>query len=319
MVYGYCTEILLRLQVSKCSPEDFSVDELVAFLESVGDSVVAFRTGSIVKMHVHTLKPYLVLEHCQKFGEYLTVKIENMTLQHNESTKEEAPEKKLKPKRKRTKFATVTVASGEGVQQMFREMGADEVISGGQTSNPSSEDFISAFDYVNADVIFVLPNNGNIVLAAKQAAEIYEGSDVRVIETKSIGAGYSALEMLDYSSDDADEIESRMREDMNGSVTGLVARSVRDTSLNGVKIEKDDYMGFTGKEMIASTTDKIETFKALAKHLTDGRSFLISIYGKDATSLDKEAARRAAEELCGIEFYEVDGGQDVYDFILIAE
>lgn len=319
MVYGYCTEILLRLQKSKCSPEDFSVEKLVAFLESVGDSVVAFRTGSIVKMHVHTLKPYLVLEHCQKFGEYLTVKIENMTLQHNEGAKDEAPVKKLKPKRKRVKFATVTVASGEGLQQMFREMGADEVISGGQTSNPSSEDFISAFDYVNADFIFVLPNNGNIVLAAKQAAEIYKDSDVRVIETKSIGAGYSALEMLDYSSDDADEIASRMREDMNGSVTGLIARSVRDTTLNGVRVERDDYMGFTGKDMIASTPDKIEAFKALAKHLTDGRSFLITIHGKDATSEEREAARAAAEELCGIEYYEVDGGQDVYDFILIAE
>lgn len=320
MVYGYCTELLLRLQTAKCSPADFSVDELVKFLESIGDSVVAFKTDSIVKIHVHTLKPYLVLEHCQKFGEYLTVKIENMTLQHNETEKEEKKSIEIKkPKRKRVKFATVTVANGEGLVQMFRDMGADEVISGGQTSNPSSEDFVRAFDEVNADVIFVLPNNGNIILAAKQAADIYEGSDVRVIETKSIGAGYSALEMLDYSSDDADEIEARMREDMHISVTGLIARSVRTTSVGGVKVEKDDYMGFTGSDMISSTPEKSETFKQLAGRITEGKSFLIVIHGKEASEADREAARKASSELDGIEFYEVDGGQDVYDFILIAE
>lgn len=318
MVYGYCTELLLRLQTSKCSPDNFSVDELVEFLESIGDSVVAFKTDSIVKIHVHTLTPYKVLEHCQRFGEYLTVKIENMTLQHNESVKEE-PKKSKKPRSKRARFATVTVAAGDGVQALFRDMGADEVISGGQTNNPSSEDFVEAFDYVNADVIFVLPNNGNIILAAKQAAEIYEGSDVRVIETKSIGAGYSALEMLDYSSDDPDEIASRMSEDMKGSVTGMVARSVRSTSVGGVKVEKDDYMGFSGGEMITSMPDKIDAARELCKKLTDGRSFLIAIHGKEASEEERAAVAEMAGTLEGIEYYEIDGGQDVYDFIFIAE
>ncbi len=318
MVYGYCTELLLRLQTSKCAPDDFSVSELIEFLESVGDSVVAFKTGTIVKIHVHTLTPYAVLEHCQKFGEYLTVKIENMTLQHNETVKEE-PKKQIKPKKKRTKFATVTVAAGDGVQKLFREMGADEVISGGQTNNPSSEDFVEAFDSANADVIFVLPNNGNIILAAKQAADIYESSDVRVIETKSIGAGYSALEMLDYSSDDPDEIEARMREDMTGSVTGMVARSVRTTSVGGVKVEKDDYMGFSGGEMIASMPSKTDAARALCEKLTEGRSFLIAIHGKEASKDERAEVAKMAAELEGIEYYEIDGGQDVYDFIFIAE
>ncbi len=319
MVFGYCTELLLRLQNSKCDPESFSVDELISFLDTIGDSIVAFKTGTIIKIHVHTLTPWRVLEHCQKFGEYLTVKIENMTLQHNETVKEKAEEKQKKPKRKRTKYATVTVASGEGLTQMFRDMGADEVISGGQTSNPSSEDFIEAFDTVNADTIFVLPNNGNILLAAKQAADIYTASDIRVIETKSIGAGYSALEMLDYSCDNADEIEEQMRTDMKSSVTGMIARSVRTTSVNGIKVEKDDYMGFTGGEMIVSCHEKLDAARELCRHLIKDKEILIAIHGKEASEAERAGVSAFAEELSGVEFYEIDGGQDVYDFIFISE
>lgn len=320
MVFGYCTELLLRLQKSKCDTDGFSTDELVSFLEEIGDSVVAFKTGTIVKIHVHTMTPWRVLEHCQKFGEFLTVKIENMTLQHNESIEQKKSDMPLKVKRKRRPFATVTVAMGEGLISLFSEMGADEVISGGQTQNPSAEDFIEAFENVNADVVFVLPNNSNILLAAKQAADIYKDSDIRVIEAKSIGAGYSALSMLDYSSGDADEIEERMREDMKSSVTGMIARSVRDTAVNGIQIKKDEYMGFTGGEMIVSTPDKSETARALAKRLiADDRSFLIGIYGKSVTDEEKALMNEFASTLPGVEYYEVEGGQDVYDYILIAE
>ena len=320
MVFGYCTELLVRLQNSKCDTDGFSTDELVSFLEQIGDSVVAFKTGTIVKIHVHTMTPWRVLEHCQKFGEFLTVKIENMTLQHNESIEQKKSDMPLKVKRKRRPFATVTVAMGEGLISLFSEMGADEVISGGQTQNPSAEDFIEAFDNVNADVVFVLPNNSNILLAAKQAADIYKDSDIRVIESKSIGAGYSALSMLDYSSDNADEIEERMREDMKSSVTGMIARSVRDTTVNGIQIKKDDYMGFTGGEMIVSTPDKTETARALAKHLIgQDRGFLIGIYGKSVTDAEKSLMNEFASTLSGVEYYEVEGGQDVYDYILIAE
>lgn len=320
MVFGYCTELLLRLQKSKCDTDGFSTDSLVSFLEEIGDSVVAFKTGTIVKIHVHTMTPWRVLEHCQKFGEFLTVKIENMTLQHNESIEQKKSDMPLKVKRKRRPFATVTVAMGEGLISLFSEMGADEVISGGQTQNPSAEDFIEAFENVNADVVFVLPNNSNILLAAKQAADIYKDSDIRVIEAKSIGAGYSALSMLDYSSGDADEIEERMREDMKSSVTGMIARSVRDTAVNGIQIKKDEYMGFTGGEMIVSTPDKSETARALAKRLiADDRSFLIGIYGKSVTDEEKALMNEFASTLPGVEYYEVEGGQDVYDYILIAE
>lgn len=326
MVFGYCTELLLRLQTAKTDIEKFSVEELIAFLESVGDSVVAFKTGSIVKIHVHTLTPYKVLEHCQKYGEYLTVKIENMTLQHNEThdkTEDElAVSAEIKmPKRARRKFATVVVASGEGLKNTFLEMGADEVISGGQTNNPSSEDFINAFDKVNADYIFVLPNNGNIVMAAKQAKAIYKDSEIRVIESKNIGQGYSALSMIDYDIDDADEIEAQMKESMQGTLTGMVARSVRDATLNGVAVEKDKYMGFTDHTMLLCEETKAEAVCSLAEKMgVADKEFLIVVHGNSVTDEEKETLRAfMGEKFPSIEVYEIDGGQEVYDFLLIIE
>ena len=326
MQFGYCTELLLQLQNAKTDIKSFSVEELIAFLESIGDSVVAFQTGTVVKIHVHTLTPWQVLAHCQKFGEYLTVKIENMTLQHNETHDEPleeiavAGEIKM-PKRARRKYATVTVATGEGLKETFLEMGADYVISGGQTNNPSSEDFIKAFDTVNADVIFVLPNNGNVLLSAEQAKNIYKDSDVRVIPTKNIGAGYSALSMIDYEIDDADEIAKQMEESMQGTVTGMVARAVRDANLNGVAVREGGYMGFTDKTMLLCEDTKIEALKALTDKLgVAEKEYAIVSYGAGVTEEEKENYRSYVNETYrGLELYEIEGGQEVYDFLLIIE
>lgn len=326
MQFGYCTELLLQLQNAKTDIKSFSVEELIAFLESIGDSVVAFQTGTVVKIHVHTLTPWQVLAHCQKFGEYLTVKIENMTLQHNETHDEPleeiavADEIKM-PKRARRKYATVTVATGEGLKETFLEMGADYVISGGQTNNPSSEDFIKAFDTVNADVIFVLPNNGNVLLSAEQAKNIYKDSDVRVIPTKNIGAGYSALSMIDYEIGDADEIANQMQESMQGTVTGMVARAVRDANLNGVAVREGGYMGFTDKTMLLCEDTKIEALKALTDKLgVAEKEYAIVSYGAGVTEEEKENFRSYVNETYrGLELYEIEGGQEVYDFLLIIE
>lgn len=323
MVYGYCTEFLLQLQNSKTDVKNFDLEGLKAFLESVGDSVVAFQTGTIIKIHVHTLTPWVVMKECQNYGEFLTVKIENMTLQHNETLKEEKPKKTelKKPRRARRKFALVTVATGEGLRQTFLEMGADYVIYGGQTNNPSSEDFVQAFDEVNADHIFVLPNNGNVILAANQAAKIYTDSDIRVIETKNIGQGYSALAMLDYEADDADEIAALLVESMQGTQTGMVARAVRDTQMNGVDVHKDEYMGFTDKTMLVCAPNKVDALCALAEkmQIAEKEYFLVS-YGKGVEETDKEKFRAyVADAYPVIELYEIDGGQDVYDFLLIIE
>ncbi len=327
MEFGYCTELLLRLQTSKTDIEHFSVEDLIVFLEGIGDSVVAFQTGSIVKLHVHTMQPYLVLQHCQRYGEYLTVKIENMTLQHNDApdgsaAAEAAIAEEVKmPKRARRPFATVTVAAGEGLKNTFLEMGADYVISGGQTNNPSSEEFIKAFDAVNADCIFVLPNNGNIVMAAKQAASIYTDSDIRVIPSKTVGAGYSALAMVDYELGTADDIQAQMEESMAGTVTGMVARAVRSTELNGVSVEKDGYMGFTDGNMLLCEKTKIEAVCALTQKLgVADKEFVIVVYGNTVTAEEKAALRMyTSKHYPRVETYEIEGGQDVYDFLLIIE
>lgn len=321
MVYGYCTEFLLQLQKSKTDVENFSLENLKTFLESVGDSVVAFKTGTVIKIHVHTMTPWVVMKECQNYGEFLTVKIENMTLQHNETLK---PNKGLdvkKPKRARRKYALVTVATGEGLKNTFLEMGADYVIYGGQTNNPSSENFVEAFDEVNADHIFVLPNNGNVVLAAKQAAKIYTDSEIHVIETKTIGQGYSALSMLDYSAEDPEEIAAALYENCQETVTGMVAKSVRDTVLNGVTVVKDEYMGFTDHTMLVCSPKKTDALCALAEKLgVEQKEYFLVSYGKGVEEEEKEFFRSfVSEKFPQVELYEIDGGQEVYDFLLIIE
>lgn len=190
--------------------EIFCIDSLIARLSALGDSIVAFQTGTVVKVHVHTMTPGAVLNDCQRFGEFLPLKIENMTLQHHETVirNDFSPQ----PQEGKKPFAVVTVASGAGVIEALRAMGADQVIDGGQTDNPSAEEFLAAFRAARAETIFVLPNNASVILAAKQAAGLYEGGGVRVIETRTLGEGYAALSMLSYDSGDADEIEQELRE-----------------------------------------------------------------------------------------------------------
>jgi dihydroxyacetone kinase-like predicted kinase len=258
-----------------------------------------------------------VLAHCQEYGEFLTVKIENMTLQHNE-TEQKKPQKR---RRARRKFAVVTVASGQGLVDTFKEMGVDYVIEGGQTNNPSAEAFIEAFDEVNADHVFVFPNNGNIILAAKQAGDMYTQSDIRVIESKSVGEGYSAMSMLDFGADDADEIETSIKESMQNVTTGMVSRVARDATVNGVAVQKDGYMGFTNKTMLVAKETKGDTVCALIDALdVKNKEFLIAVYGVDATEEEREILRAHVAETCpNIELYEIDGKQEVYDYILIVE
>lgn len=324
MKYGYCTEFLLRLQKIKTDVDAFDVKVIIDYLNTIGDSIVAFKTGSIVKVHVHTLMPYKALEFCQKYGEFLTVKIENMTLQHNETEeikKQSDISDEFKVKKARKKFGLCTVASGEGLKSVLLELGADAVIDGGQTKNPSVGDFIAAFDEINAENIFVLPNNPNIFMAAKKAAEIYKNGKVFVVATKDIGQAYSALSMLDYSGEDPEEIAGRLLSDAKDVITGMLTRSIRDAEINGVKIEKGGYIGFTEKTMLTCNKDKVEAAKELVEKLDgDDKTLITAIYGTGATDEDKKRLYSViTERFKNIEMYEIDGGQDVYDFILIIE
>lgn len=320
MTYGYCTEFLLQLQTAKTDVKAFDVKTIIDYLDTIGDSIVAFKTGTIVKVHVHTLTPHKVLEFCQRFGEFLTVKIENMTLQHNETIKEKSKDETefAKVEKARKKYGVVTVASGKGIVNMLKELGADEVIDGGQTNNPSSEDFINAFKKVNADCIFVLPNNGNIILTAKQAGKMYDRSEIIVIETKNVGDCYAALSMADFSSDNPYDVENILRDNMNGVNTGMISTSVRDACLNNVIINKGEYIGFTDKTMLTSSPDKMTAFYNLCEKMNiDKNMFLIVIYGKSVTDDEKAKVRTFTAAYSELEFYEINGEQDVYDFIVI--
>ncbi len=319
MQFGYCTEFLLRLQTSKVDIPSFSVEKFIGLLQTLGDSIVCFQTGTIVKVHIHTMTPGVVLNQCQAYGEFLTLKIENMTLQHHE-TEIRNRFSPLKSEEKKP-FALVTVATGAGIKSTFEELGADYVIDGGQGKNPSTEDFVEAFDAVNAETIFVLPNNGNIVMAAKQAAGLYEKADVRVVESKNIGDGYAALTMLSYDSGDADAIASDLSDAMQGVTTGMVTRAIRNANLDGVEIEEGHYIGFTDKHMLASRAENAETAVALLERLNAAEhDFLIAIYGADVTNAQKADFRaQISAKYPNMELYEIDGEQEIYDFLLILQ
>ena len=316
--FGYCTELLVRLQNIKTDIANFDVKVITDYLQTIGDSIVTVRNGSIVKLHVHTMTPQRVLDFCQQYGEFLKVKIENMSLQHNNTVTEER-EKALTKERKQ--YGVVAVACGEGLKETFRERGADVIVDGGQSMNPSAEDFIEAFDEVNADVIFVFPNNGNIVLTAQQAAHLYKKSDVRVIESTTIGAGYASLAMLDTSSGDTDAIAEDLRMAMDGVVTAEISHCVRNASIDGKEIRMGDYIGFVGKEMLSVNESRLVTVCESIDALNFSRyDFCILICGKDAT--DEEAEKIEAyvnSHYRGKEIYIINGGQDVYDYIMIVE
>ncbi len=316
--FGYCTEFLLRLQRSKVDIDSFDVKELVSLLEEVGgESIVAFREGSIVKVHVHTPHPGDVLDLCQRFGEFLTLKIENMSLQHNNKIEKE----KTAPKKARSKYGLVAVAAGEGIKNTFCELGCNKVIDGGRLMNPSAEDFVRAFDEVNADTVFVFPNNSNVFLTATQAAKLYEGCRAVILPTRSVGEGYAAVSMIDLTGDDPDAIAAELDEVIAGVKTGTVSQASKDVTRDGVKIVAGDYIGFSGGVIL--TDEKTREDAAVA--LCDGMcaadfDIMLLITGEGVSEADAEALRALlAAEYKNTEVITIAGGQPIYDLIIVLE
>ncbi len=314
MDYGYCTEMLVQLMNYKTDVEAFDVDALKEFLGSLGDSIVAYKTGSIIKIHVHTLTPYKVLEHMHEYGEFLTIKIENMSVQHNEIVEKPPVEKPHK------KYAIVAVANGDGISDLYTKLGADEIVSGGQTMNPSAQNFIEVFDKINADHIFVFPNNGNIILAARQAAKIYENAEIHVINSKNIGDCYAALAQLNLE-DELEDILEGFDAAMAEVETGQVTYAVRNTEMNGVKVHEGDYISFCGKEMIASEPELLDaTMKLLDGMEAADRDIVNIFYGKSVEEeVVDELVEKIEEAYPDIEVQTLNGGQDVYHFIVVVE
>ena len=317
--FGYCTEFLLRLQRSKIDIARFQVEELISYLNSVGDSVVCFREGTIVKVHVHTKTPGIIINHVQQYGEFLTFKMENMTLQHNENHMHEKFTPKVSKPHK--PYGIVSVASGDGIKDAFVSMGCDVVVDGGQSMNPSAEDLIAAFQDINADTILVFPNNSNIIMTADQAAQLYDGADIRVVPTKTIGEGYAAISMLDTTSNNTDAILEELREIISGVVTALVSKAVRDTEMDGVTVRKDDYIGFVGDKIYIDSADRNTAAAGLCEAAKANRyDIMLLVCGADVTP---EEAQALYDELHKTykrtEIVMIDGGQPIYDYIIILE
>ena len=337
MTYAYCTELLVQLQNSKCDTESYDIEELRAFLAELGDSIVAFKTDSIVKLHVHTFTPEKVLAKMREAGEFITVKIENMSLQHTSIVEEESVasaktgefSKKLPANQDNSENAApvsklnavVAVSNGEGIDSLFRELGADQTVSGGQTNNPSAQDFLNAFEKINAENIFVYPNNSNIFLAANQAAGIYEKAKVHVIPSKSIGTGYVALATMDLTNPNPDEIIEAANAAIASVVCGYVSPAIRDTQMNGIEIKNGDTIGIIGKEIVVDDPDRVTAALELASvMLKDGRYMMTIFKGKDATDDECSALEaKINEAFPEVEIYTIDAGQEIYPYIFVAE
>jgi DAK2 domain fusion protein YloV len=316
--FGYCTEFILQLMNYKVDVKNFDLDIINKFLEANGNSIVSFKDDDVVKVHVHTFTPGVILNEMQKYGEFVTVKVENMSVQNYDLKDDRKVVGNAKPK-KHQKYAIVAVSSGEGISEVFTQYGADVIVSGGQTMNPSTESFIKAFDSLDADNIFVFPNNSNIIMAAKQAAENYNKSKIYVINSKTIAECYTALAMLDYSADDPTAIADYFEEQISYVVSGQVTYSIRDSKINGVEIKKGDYIGILNKDIVTSQKTKVDALMEMLKADEDieDRETLVIMFGKDVTDEEKkEALDRISSTYPQMEVGSFDGKQDVYSFII---
>ena len=315
--FGYCTEFLLRLQRKKGDPEAFDLPAFVDYLNSVGNSVVAFREGSILKVHVHTMRPGDILNRCQRYGEFLTLKVENMSLQHNET---DLPTVAAKAPKARKKTGIVAVAAGEGLKELFLSLGADEVIDGGQSMNPSAADFLNAFERINADTVYVFPNNGNVQLTAEQARDLFPSSDVRVLHSHTVGEGYAAMSMMDADTN-PDDLCRDLEDVIASVVTGFVSRASRDAEKDGVHVHEGDFIGFVGDTIYVNDCDANDTALQLAKSMhAEQYGVLMLLSGHDAAV---EQTDRLADALGKAyprtEVIRIDGGQPVHHYILVGE
>lgn len=318
--YGYCTEFILQLMNKKVDIPTFDVQTIVKELEAIGgNSIVAIKDEDVVKVHVHTFTPGEVFNIAQKYGEFITLKVENMSIQHSESSLADSDIKTTPTERKRV--AVVTVAGSDGFKEVFSELGADYVVFGGQTMNPSSEAFLNAFKEVNAENIIVLPNNGNIILTAKQAKDLFPSSNVEVIASKSLAQGYSALTMYNPD-DDFESVVGDMTSAIENVTSVSVTSSIRDAEIDGVTIKKDEHISIVDGKIVASNVNRLETLKQTFKKIKniEYKEVVTLFYGKDVSSLElSDFISFIHSEYPSLEVGEIEGGQEVYSYILSIE
>ncbi|RSJ92587.1 DAK2 domain-containing protein [Streptococcus cristatus] len=316
ITFGYCTEIMVALKQGPTYVKDFDYDEFRNYLNELGDSLLVVNDDEIVKVHVHTEDPGLVMQEGLKYGSLVKVKVDNMRNQHEAQLEKE--EKATKPAEEK-EYAIIAVVAGDGLAEIFKAQGVDYIISGGQTMNPSTEDFIKAVDQVNARNIIFLPNNKNIFMAAQSAAEVLE-QPTTVIETRTLPQGLTSLLAFD-SGKTIEENHERMTAALSDVVSGSVTTAVRDTTIDGLEIHENDNLGMVDGKILVSNPDMLTTLKATFAKMLDEDSEIVSIYiGEDG---DEELANGLAQDLMEeYEDLEVEihqGNQPVYPYIFSVE
>lgn len=329
--YGYCTEFIIMLEHNQNTAEA----QLKEYLQEIGDCVVVVADDEIIKVHVHTNDPGLALQKALSFGSLTSMKIDNMREEHHEKVirdatriaaqqkniqKEDKKEDTGKKEEPRKKTGFIVVSAGDGLSDIFRDLKADYIIEGGQTMNPSTDDILEAIDNVNADNIFILPNNGNIILAANQAKELAEGKNIIVIPSKNIPQGIAAL--INYSEGSSvSDNEKNMSREMSDIKSGQVTYAVRDTNMDGRDIKKGDFMGLTDKTIVSVEKNVKDAAIKLIEGLVDDESELVSLYyGADATEEEAEGiADEITEIYSGVDVEVQYGGQPVYSYFVSVE
>ncbi len=318
--FGYCTEFMVKLEEEKLKAHPFSEEKFRRDLNRFGDSLLVIHDNGFVKVHIHSEQPGEVLSYGQRYGSLTNIKIENMREQHSNivSSDREAPVPRPAAK-PRSEYGIVTVSMGSGIRDLFLSIGAQEVIEGGQTMNPSTEDIAKAVERVNAKTVFILPNNKNIILAAEQAASLFEQQAI-VIPTKTVPQGLAALLAFNPAKD-AEWNKKAMNEAANKVKSGQVTFAVRDTSIDGISIKKDDYMGILDGKIVVNHKDLLEAAKALLEKMVDGESEILTILtGEQATDEQVEQLENfVGEKYPDVEIEIHNGKQPLYPFIFAVE
>ena len=319
--YGYCTEFIILLNKTFNIKNEIDFKE---YLESIGDSIVVVADGDVVKVHVHTNDPGLAIQRALKYGALSNMKIDNMRLEHQEKINKEQQmkeqEQKKEPEMPHKEVGFIAVSVGEGMSEIFRGLGADYIIEGGQTMNPSTEDMLNAIDRVNADTIFILPNNKNIILAANKAKTMVEDKKIIVIPTKTVPQGITAI--INYVPDmDPEDNAATMECEIKNVLTGQVTYAVRDTMIDDKEIKQGDYMGIGDSGILSVGRDMEEvTFNMIKAMMHDDLELISIYYGSDVSEEAAEAIKAKVEETypdCDVEIQ--SGGQPVYLYIFSVE
>lgn len=318
--YGYCTEIMVKIGEGETVTDEFDYDTFRNHLDGIGDSLLVVSDDEIVKVHVHTETPGEVMNYGQKFGSLVKIKVDNMRLQHDDILDGKGSNQaESTPAAERTNLAIIAVAAGEGIENLFKDMGVKSIISGGQTMNPSTNDILDAINKANADNVIILPNNKNIIMAANQAVEVSE-IPAAVVETKYISQGLTA--MLGYNPDGTlEDNKAAMVAEMANVTSGQVTVAVRDTTVDGLEIHKNHFMGIIDGKIVSEDADLVkETINMIKQMIDEDKELVTLIFGEETDQATAELIAEAVEEANeDIEVEIVDGGQPVYHFLASVE